>query len=155
MKDALIEAQNQMYEGGIKGNYSPEENLHLTLAFIGEYPDPEAVLEALSSVSFTPFTLELQGLGCFGELWWAGMKESAPLAAVAKRVRRALADAGIPFDKKRFSPHITLIRNSSGTMPEISMEPFSMSVESISLFRSDRGKGGMIYTEIGMIQAQL
>ena len=46
MKDALIDVQNTMYEHGVRGNYTKEENLHLTLAFIGEYPDPEAVLDA-------------------------------------------------------------------------------------------------------------
>ena len=31
MKAALIEAQNAMYDRGLRGNYSQEENLHLTL----------------------------------------------------------------------------------------------------------------------------
>ena len=47
MRSALIDAQNDMYESGVRGNFSPEENLHVTLAFIGEYPDPEEVREAL------------------------------------------------------------------------------------------------------------
>ena len=50
---------------------------------------------------FTPFTLSLDGVGCFGDLWWAGVQESAPLAALARRVRRALAENGIPFDRPR------------------------------------------------------
>ncbi len=48
MKDALIHTQNRWYDAGVRGNYTAEENLHLTLAFIGEYPDAEPVLEALS-----------------------------------------------------------------------------------------------------------
>ena len=47
MKDALIHTQNRWYDAGVRGNYTAEENLHLTLAFIGEYPDAEPVLEAL------------------------------------------------------------------------------------------------------------
>ncbi|MBQ7605986.1 MAG: RNA 2',3'-cyclic phosphodiesterase, partial [Firmicutes bacterium] len=91
MKSALIEAQNQLYDAGVRGNYSSEENLHLTLAFIGEVPDTEPVMAALSAVSFTPFELCLEGLGCFGDLWWAGLKDSAALESTARRVRRALA----------------------------------------------------------------
>ena len=155
MKDALINTQNEMYERGVRGNYTREENLHLTLAFIGEYPNPEPVLDALSSVSFTPFEMELQGMGSFGDLWWVGMKESAPLDAVVRRVRRALSDAGIPFDRKRFSPHITLIRKAEGRMPGILIEKAAMTVNGISLMRSDRGKNGMVYTEIGIREAQL
>ena len=63
MKAALIDAQNEMYDGGVRGGFTTEENMHLTLAFIGEMPDAEPVLEALSAVSFTPFSLCLEGLG--------------------------------------------------------------------------------------------
>lgn len=148
MKDALIEAQNEMYDHGVRGSYTREENLHLTLAFIGEYPDPRRVADALEAVSFAPFELELQGMGCFGDLWWAGMVDSAPLAAVVRRIRRALGDGGIPFDRKRFSPHITLIRRADGRMPGIAIQNAAMTVGGISLMRSERGRNGMIYTEI-------
>ena len=137
MKDSLIRMQNALYDRGARGNYTPEENLHLTLAFIGEYPDAEPVLDALSSVSFRPFELRLEGMGRFGDLWWAGMRDSAPLTAVARRIRRALAESNIPFDKKRFSPHITLIRKASGEMPGIAPVPVSMTVNTIFLMRSD------------------
>ena len=89
MKDSLITMQNTLHDRGVRGNYTTEENLHLTLAFIGEYPDAETVLDALSSVAFRPFGLSLEGMGRFGDLWWAGMKDSAALTAVVRRVRRA------------------------------------------------------------------
>ena len=155
MKTALIEAQNAMYDRGLRGNFSPEENLHLTLAFLGEYPEPEAVLDALDSVSFRPFPISLEGIGCFGDIWWAGLRESAALNAVARRVRRALAEKNIAFDRKRFSPHITLVRKASREAAGIGIAPASMTVEAISLMRSDRGKSGMIYTELGRIRAEL
>jgi len=153
MKDSLIHTQNTLYDRGVRGNYTSEENLHLTLAFIGEYPDAETVLDAMSSVSFRPFELSLEGMGRFGDLWWAGMHDSAALTAVVRRIRRALAENNIPFDKKRFTPHITLIRKAAGEMPGIAPEPVSMAVEAISLMRSDRGRNGMIYTELGTLQA--
>ena len=153
MKDSLINMQNALYDRGVRGNYTSEENLHLTLAFIGEYPDAEPVLEALSAVTFRPFELSLEGMGRFGDLWWAGMRESAPLTAVVRRIRKALAESNIPFDKKRFSPHITLIRKASGDLPGIAPEPASMTVNTISLMRSDRGRNGMIYTELGTMEA--
>ena len=151
MKDALTAAQDKMYDKGVRGNFTPRENMHLTLAFIGEYPNKEPVMDALSTVSFSAFSLSLSGMGCFRDLWWAGMDESAPLRAVVRRIRHALAENNIPFDRKRFSPHITLIRKATGTMPGIQIEKVSMPVERILLMRSDRGKHGMIYTEVGEI----
>ena len=153
VKDSLIQMQNALYDRGVRGNYTSEENLHLTLAFIGEYPDAQPVLDALSSVTFRPFELSLEGMGRFGDLWWAGMRESAPLQAAVRRIRRALAESGIPFDKKRFRAHITLIRKASGDLPGLSPSPASMTVDTISLMRSDRGRNGMIYTELGTVEA--
>ena len=153
MKAALVDAQNAMYDRGVRGNYSPEENLHLTIAFIGEYPEAEPVLDALRTVRFTPFELVPDGVGSFGDHWWAGVRESVPLAAVARRVRRALAEGGIPFDRKGFVPHITLIRRASKAPEGIRIAPRGMTVDSISLMRSDRGRNGMIYTELGCVEA--
>lgn len=155
MKDALIDLQNQMYENGVRGNYTSEENLHLTLAFIGEYPDPDAVLDAMQTVSFTSFPLVLNGLGNFGNLWWAGLEDSPAIKAVVRRLRRALAEHEFPFDKKNFRPHITLLRKASlkNGAAFVDIKNTEMFVDKISLMRSDRGKHGMIYTEIGSIEA--
>lgn len=153
MKRALLRAQDAMAAQGVRGNYSPEENLHLTLAFLGECRQAEPVLDALQTVSFTPFELTLDGIGCFGDLWWAGVGESSALTAVARRVRRALTESGIPFDSKRFSPHITLIRKASRDAAGVRVDAAAMTVASLSLMRSDRGRNGMIYTELGRVEA--
>ena len=153
MKAALTDAQRAMYSRGVRGNFPSEENLHLTLAFIGEYPDAETVMDALSGVTFTPFDLQLDGVGRFGDLWWAGLRESAALTAVVRRVRRALAEGGIPFDRKRFTPHITLLRKASRDAAGIAVAPETMTVRSVSLMSSRRCRNGMIYTEVGAIEA--
>ena len=153
MKDALTDAQRTMYDRGVRGRFTPEENLHLTLAFIGEYPDAETIMDALSGLTFTPFELALDGVGRFGDLWWAGLRESAALTAVVRRVRRALAEHAIPFDRKRFTPHITLLRKASRDAASIQIAPAAMMVYAVSLMSSRRGRNGMIYTEVGTIEA--
>ena len=154
MKKALTESQEHMQRLGVRGNFTRRENLHLTLAFIGEYPEPEDVIDVLETIHFQPFQISLEGIGSFGNLWWAGLSGSDELRTLAKKLRRGLADAGIPFDRKKFSPHITLVRKAytrTGTIPEeVLRQPprGTMTVDHISLMRSDRGKGGMIYTEL-------
>ena len=54
MNDALLSVQEQFRENNVKGNYTRAENLHLTLAFIGEYNDPDYVLDTLSAMHFSP-----------------------------------------------------------------------------------------------------
>ncbi len=153
--DALTSFQCELREQGVKGNFTSEENLHLTLAFIGDYNDPEAVLDAMEASNFRPFDISLDGVGHFGDLFWMGLADNPALHAYVKRLRHCLADAGIPFDKKRFSPHITLIRRAEykygDEIPVYDVPEEKMRVENISLMRSDRGKNGMIYTEVGVI----
>ena len=150
MRRCAADIQQSLRLQGVRGNFTDLENLHLTLAFIGEFPDPEPVLDVMETVSIQPFSLTLDGIGHFGDLWWAGLKNSPPLQSVVRRLRRALADADIPFDRKKFSPHITLVRRASLIIPpEVTIPSVDMTVDHITLFRSDRGKNGMIYTELG------
>ena len=154
MREALLDAQDDMRMAGVSGNYTKEENLHMTLAFIGEYPDPYQVLDVIESIQFEPFSITLAQTGAFDQLWWAGIEQSEKLEVLVRKLRRGLAEEGIPFDRKKFQPHITLIRKPESRvrmrvdqvlrgLPEA-----SMTVDHISLMRSDRGKDGVIYTEI-------
>ena len=111
--DALTDFQADLKSQGVSGNYTKRENLHITLAFIGDYGNPDEVLDAMEQVDFRPIEISLDGVGSFGELFWAGLADNPQLIGYVKRLRRALSEQGIPFDKKRFSPHITLIRKYS------------------------------------------
>jgi 2'-5' RNA ligase len=149
LRNALTDVQQRLIRRGIRGNYTNTDNLHITLAFIGEYDEPDFVTEVISEVPFSPFPISLSTLGHFGNLWWVGLDDNDELDSYVKRLRKALSEAGIPFDKKKFSPHITLIRKAIGTLPAVSVPKTVMSVDHISLMSSKRGTKGMIYTEIG------
>jgi len=126
----------------------PAQNLHLTLVFIGETEDPEPVKEAMQSISFKPFRLSLSEMGTFGDILWAGMKGNQGLSGTAKAVREALDAAGIPYDKKKFQPHITLIRRMTGSWRQVPAPKGEMMVKKISLMKSTFKEGKPVYTEI-------
>jgi len=154
---ALTNLQSEWKVLGLRGNITPVENLHLTLAFIGEYGNPTAVLEAMNSVPFSAFNLRLDGIGNFRDLYWAGIAQNVPLANYVRRLRKALAEHDVPFDRKKFSPHITLVRRAefNGSMEELLKNPPSgeMEVKTVSLMSSTRGKNGMIYKNVGVVEA--
>ena len=66
------------------------------------------------------------------------------------QVRDALHAAGVPTDDAQPVPHITLFRRSRRpegfVYPEI--EPFSMSINSLSLMRSTHGPRHPVYEEV-------
>ena len=153
--DALTDFEADLKSQGVTGNYTRRENLHITLAFIGEYGNPEDILDAMEQVEFRPIEISLRGVGSFGELFWVGPAGKRQLTGYVKRLRREPAQQGIPYDKKRFSPHITLIRKYSSRggreIPVSDPPKGSMVATKVSLMLSERGKNGMIYTEIGSV----
>lgn len=154
-RDALTAVQDSMWDAGLRGNYDIRDNLHITLAYIGEYPDPAEILDLLAEVHRERFTLTLQGIGAFKKLYWCGIKDSDVLHALTADIRHRLADAGIPFDRKSFVPHITLLRKAwsecDDLYPEITVPEISWEADRISLMKSERTKQGMVYTEIDSI----
>jgi len=85
-------------------------------------------------------------------LYWAGIEQNTGLKNYVRRLRRALAEHKIPYDHKRFSPHITVVRKAvyhgKNVLPQVDPPLGEMVIEHISLMKSERGKHGMIYTEI-------
>ena len=156
--DSLVQLQEDMKTQGVQGNYTKPENLHLTTSCIGEYGNPDEVMNALEQVTFDPFPIKLDGVGQFGDIFWAGTADSEELKILVKRIRRALSQQEIPFDKKKFSPHITLIRRAwyrhGEKIPVYRTPDTEMTVTSVSLMKSERGRHGMIYTEIGAIDCR-
>ena len=151
---ALTDVKEKLQEAGVTGKYREDAGLHLTLAFIGEWPDAAGVLEALPAVR-EPFSVTLSRPGIFpgANVLWAGVEQSEELDRLAERVREDLEAAGIPFDRKRFFPHITLARKPNiphtVILSDIAVPRVSMIVDTVCLYRSDRGKNGMAYTVIG------
>lgn len=104
--------------GGIRGaRWQSEDQLHLTIRFIGEVDRHRArdVHAALGGVHHPPFALSLSGLGAFDRrgtptALWAGVEPQAPLKALHNKVDQALARVGIGPDRRAYQPHITLAR---------------------------------------------
>ncbi len=155
---ALQDTQKRLKDAGIEGRFMPRENLHMTLAFIGDFGDPDDVLDAMEEIPFKPFYVEMDRVYSFRDMYMVSFAESDELSGYIRRLRRALAQADIPYDRKKFVPHVTMVRKASSRVkdpiiPEIS-EPVHVPVQGISLMRSEFGKNGMIYTEIGYIEGR-
>ncbi len=148
MKTSVVNTMHALKKQGVRGSYAPKQDLHLTLAFIGETKDAAAVKDALGSVSLRPFRLAFSDMGTFGDLLWAGIKGNQGLSAVTRDVRQALDAAGIGYDRKKFVPHVTIVRRMTGNWKQAAAPKGDMTVKKISLMKSEVKAGKRVYTEV-------
>lgn len=149
--------------GGIGGaRWQNEDQLHLTLRFIGEVDRHQAedVHAALGGVHHPGFEIALAGVGSFdrrGEptTLWAAVAPQEPLRTLHKKVDQSIARVGIEPDRRAFAPHITLARLPRGSGPvgsfleaagRLTSPPFR--VEDFCLYESRLTPEGAVYTVI-------
>lgn len=114
----LIEARDQLVTTGADLKPVEDENIHLTVRFIGEIPAGlvRVLCDEISKVEFQRFQMHVKGLGAFPSparprVVWAGVAEGGDqlrrLHEIVESIARRL---GIPPDREEFVPHITLAR---------------------------------------------
>jgi 2'-5' RNA ligase len=139
-----------------------DEQLHLTLRFIGEVERPVAndIADALDSIRSPRFDLRIAGVGKFeqrnGGSLWAGVTPKEPVNALAAKVERALQQVGLEPERRAFSPHITLARWNRRNAEAVDTflrrnsalhsEPFP--ADRFLLFESKLSRHGAHYEEI-------
>ena len=95
------------------------ENLHLTLAFLGQTPDErlgDVTAAAGAAASVSPFKLSFDRAGRFPErgrprVVWLGIAEgAASVIELGEGVHAGLRSRGLRFDDRPLAPHLTLAR---------------------------------------------
>jgi 2'-5' RNA ligase len=107
--------------------WTPPENLHLTLRFLGETSagQQRAIEAALSAGAEAagPFALSLGALGAFPNLrrpnilWLDFGGELSVLAALQGQIERAAREAGFAAEERAFTPHLTIARAQKSASP--------------------------------------
>jgi len=96
------------------------ENLHLTLAFLGQTPDERlgdvTAAAAGAAASVSPFQLSFDRAGRFPErgrprVVWLGIADgAASVIELGEGVYAGLRSRGLRFDDRPLAPHLTLAR---------------------------------------------
>ena len=154
-KNALLALRDELSSRAERGNFTVPDNMHLTLAFLGECNTKQAVAAkaAMDAAGFEPFDAQIVRVGRFGRgddesIWFAGLHESKPLLDLQRNLVRELAASGFVLDRRRFSPHITLGRRVVTGASPWRIEPFGEIVNRIDLMKSERLNGKLTYTAI-------
>jgi 2'-5' RNA ligase len=116
----------------------PTDNFHLTLRFIGEASrlQAEEIDLALATLRGRSFTFSLSGLGWFekagrASALWVGVERNEQLTRLQAKVETALHRIGLPPDRRRFTPHVTLARMDVPVTPQL-----TRFVQANNLYRS-------------------
>jgi 2'-5' RNA ligase len=142
IRDLLIDAMDDSPDL----RWAGDEQLHLTLRFIGEVERPLAndIADALAAIRFPAFELRVAGVGRFdrrsGGALWAAAEPRKPVTELAAKVDRACVAAGLEPERRAFHPHITLPRRS---------------VDRFTLFESHLSRHGAHYEEIAEFELAL
>ena len=158
IRDLLIDAMDE----GPDFRWQDEEQLHLTLRFIGEVERPLAsdIAAALQTIRANRFELRILGVGRFEQrnsgALWAGVEPREPVAALSSKIERMCQEAGLEAERRAFHPHITLARWKGRRSREVqdflerrrglSSELFE--VRDFILFESRLSRHGAHYEEV-------
>jgi 2'-5' RNA ligase len=118
----LSEVQNMLVNTGADLKLVTPQNIHVTMRFLGNISSPmvDLIHEEMKQISFTPFEIELRGLGAFPSLRyarvvWAGIQRGGDeLVKVFNQLEFRIRRLGFKPDPKGFSPHLTIARVRSG-----------------------------------------
>jgi 2'-5' RNA ligase len=160
-----IKAALARMRGDISGaRWVPAEQIHLTLAFLGEVDQAtmELLIEKLARIRLPRLELAFSGPGCFPNrhrprVLWIGVMPVPGLDDLAAAIHEAVLACGIPQDERPFSAHITLARlklpaASGGTDAFLDQRRKQnlprLSVGEFTLFQSRLTAQGALHTAI-------
>jgi len=148
------------------------ESIHLTLKFLGEIGDEQAVdicnITKDVAIRHKSFELDVELVGYFGGrsarvLWIGAGQNNDDLLQLQKDLEQQLSLAGWPKEGRKFSAHLTLCRinNSKAGVKLAQMtegyKDFKLGTiqaDSVSVYQSQLTPEGPIYTTLGNYKLQ-
>lgn len=146
---------------------SLSKHFHLTLKFIGDTmpENTEKIKRALSTITFKPFTVTLDGIGYFPtqehiRVVWAGVEPHDNIKELHQQIEQALTSICEPADK--FHAHLTLarvkhVKNKTRFLEEMSKlkpEPLPFTINEFKLIESQLAPAGPLYNTLAEYPAK-
>ena len=146
-------------------NWSPSSNLHITVKFIGEWPEErlselKAALDSLPARE--PISIVIEKVGFFPNphsprVCWTGVHAGSGLTGLAREIDDVLAALGVARETREYSPHLTLARiKTPKRLPALlqavaslpSLEFGTFTADRFYLYHSRTAPTGSVYTKL-------
>lgn len=173
LKAKLASLQEKLKQTNADAKWVEEQNLHLTLQFLGSV-DAQKTVSLTGNMQnaldgFPAFCLRLGGLGFFPNarrprVFWAGITGDLPsLKRLHEHVQKANLLSGFPAEERKFSPHLTLARLRSNRglnallkaveeLGESAADLGELNVTSVDLMKSELSRRGPTYTVLAAVK---
>jgi len=150
-----------------KIKWQSKDKIHLTLKFIGDF-EQKLIPELVEKLNFLndlqTQKIELNKFGFFftnksPRVFWIKPVISEELIKIVDEIENVLLQYGIPKEKRKFSPHLTLLRIKNdekvdflNKLIKLKFEPIVFESNLITLYKSDLHPSGAIYNSLHKFQ---
>lgn len=151
-KSKITSLAQRLKRMNISGNYTKEQNYHLTMLFLGESDNRQLQIakRAIQDIKINPFDITIQNLSNFSKnILHLKVRPCPSLNQIHQYLFERLKDE-FSLTSSSFSPHITLVRKPSALPQENNdvfgdILPINYYVDSISLMLSTRENRQLAY----------
>ena len=125
-------------------------NLHMTLLYVGAVADDRRkALEVMAAeISFAPFVLRLDELGCWRKprvLWWGPTQTPGALFELVQSLQAGAGRCGIEVEARPYKAHMTLARKVVHAPEQVVVRSYDWAVDHFALMRSVSSPAGVRY----------
>jgi 2'-5' RNA ligase len=169
VRKAIAETMDILKKSGADVKWVPEENVHITLKFLGSTNEASIgeIKESLhrSVAAYRPFSVRITGTGYFPagrrpRVVWIGIDDAGTVSDLQRNVEEVMVKFGYEREKRPFSPHLTIGRvKSDKRLAEMlkMLDTFrekrfgEMEIKEITLMKSELRSAGAEYSSLAEI----
>ena len=134
----------------VKGRIVPAQNLHITLAFLGDVDAEQRLCaeQVASRIKGDQFSMQMERVGHWRrpQVVWLGPKETPEaLQELAAQLNQGLVKCGFPVEKRAFKAHMTLMRRASRSPGRVMFDSIGWKVDRFVLVKSNLTPKGAQY----------
>lgn len=163
LRDRLGEATRALSTGGAKVRWVHQDQMHLTLRFLGDIDEAQAermkqAVRDAAALQPEAIRLGVGGLGAFPNrrnprVIWVGISENDALKRVQASLDRAAVEIGVAPEDREWTPHLTLGRVKFverrspllKRLKSVRVETFFYLTDTITLYESTLTPEGPVY----------
>ncbi len=169
LKRSIGEMMEDLRKSGADVKWVPEENIHITLKFLGGTEETlvKTIRDSLSQKlsPYSSFYITISGMGCFPDerrprIVWVGIRDAGEVGEIQKGIEAEMKNLGFPPEGRNYSPHLTIGRvRSQKRIPEMmgrlgayrSASFGDMEVRAVTLMQSELKPSGAEYRPLAEI----